>query len=178
MVEMMLANSQMKLSNLMLGFISTGDGFYCILNPKLKGFGAILGLSFNHFSEYIAKKYPYFRGIRVAIHTGEVYQFTDILGNSNYVGDGLNECARYIELKEYTISTVVVSRSAYESFKKFLELYPDYRALLVEHQFKRSSEYSFYDKHGTLLHGYMIWLRRGGIINPPHVNFNSMMDKR
>ncbi|MDX1296489.1 MAG: hypothetical protein R3302_09475 [Sulfurimonadaceae bacterium] len=177
MVETMLANSQMKLNNLMLGSISTGDGFYCILNPRLKGFGVILGLSFNHFSEYIGKKYPYFRGIRVAVHTGEVYQFTDILGNSNYVGDGLNECARYIELKDYTISTVVVSEGAYESFQKFLELYPDYYALLVEHQFKRSSQYSFYDKHGTLLHGYMVWLRRGGIINPPNINFNSLMGK-
>lgn len=178
MVETMLANSQMKLKDLMLGFISTGDGFYCILNPRLKGFGTILGLSFNHFSEYIAQRYPYFRGIRVAIHTGEVYQFTDILGHDNYVGDGLNECARYIEFKDYTISTVIVSDTAYRSFQKFLELYPDYHALLVEHQFKRSSQYSFYDKHGTLLHGYMVWLRRGGIINPPNINFNSLMAQR
>ena len=178
MVEAMLANSQMKLRDMMLGFISTGDGFYCILNPRLKGFGTILGLSFNHFSEYIAQRYPYFRGIRVAIHTGEIYEFTDILGHTNYVGDGLNECARYIELKDYTISTVVVSDSAFVAFQKFLELHPDYHALLVEHQFKRSSQYSFYDKHGTLLHGYMVWLRRGGIINPPNINFNSLMAQR
>ena len=106
MLETMLANSRMKLNRLILGLISTGDGFYCILNPRLKGFGTILGLSFNHFSELIAKKYPYFRGIRIAVHTGTVYEFTDILGHKNYVGDGLNECMRYIELKEYTISTV------------------------------------------------------------------------
>jgi len=178
MVETMLANSQMKLSHLMLGFISTGDGFYCILNPRMKGFGAILGLSFNHFSEYIALKYPYFRGIRVAVHTGEVYGFVDILGNKNYVGDGLNECARYIEIKNYTISTVVISDTAYASFQKFLKRYPDFRVLLVEHQFKRSPQFGFYDKHGTLHHGYLIWLRRGGIINPPNINFNSLMAGR
>jgi len=178
MISTLLANSQMNLERMVLGFISTGDGFYCILNPKLKGFGAILGLSFNHFSDYIAQRYPYFRGIRVAVHTGEVYQFTDILGNANFVGDGLNECARYIEFKNYTISTVIISESAFASFQRFLELHPDYEALLFEHQFKRSSQYSFYDKHGTLLHGYMIWLRRGGIINPPNVNFNSLMNKR
>ena len=177
MIETMLANSQMKASDLMLGSISTGDGFYCILNPKLKGFGLVLGLSFNHFSEYIAKRYPYFRGIRVAVHTGEIYQFTDILGNANYVGDGLNECARYIEFKDYTISTVLVSESGYDSFQSFLERYPDYHVLLLEHQFKRSMQYSFYDKHGTLLHGYMVWMRRGGIINPPNINFNSLMHK-
>jgi hypothetical protein len=46
----------------------------------------------------------------------------------------------------------------------------------MEHQFKRSAQYSFYDKHGTLHHGYLIWLRRGGIINPPNINFNSLMN--
>lgn len=173
----MLANSQMKLKDLMLGFISTGDGFYCILNPKMQGFGAILGLGFNHFSEYIARKHPYFRGIRVAVHSGEIYEFQDILGNMNFVGDGLNRCARYIEFKGYTISTVVVSEPAYLSFNKFLKRHPDFRALLVEHQFRHSTQYSFYDKHGTLLRGYLIWLRHGGIINPPHINFNSLMDR-
>ena len=178
MIEAMLVNSQMRLKDMVLGFISTGDGFYCILHPRLKGFGTILGLSFNHFSEYIAKRYPYFRGIRVAVHTGEIYAFTDILGNNNYVGDGLNECARYIEFKDYTISTVIVSDTAYQTFQHFLERHPDYHALLVEHEFKRSAQYSFYDKHGTLLHGYMIWLRHGGIINPPNINFNSLIGKR
>ena len=60
MIEKMLVNSNMTLSGLVLGYIPTGDGFYCILNPKLKGYGTILGLSFNYFSEHIAKKYPYF----------------------------------------------------------------------------------------------------------------------
>ena len=50
MLEKLLSNSDMNLSQMVLGFISTGDGFYCILNPKMKGFGTILGLSFNHFS--------------------------------------------------------------------------------------------------------------------------------
>lgn len=177
MVETMLVNSEMNLQKMVLGFISTGDGFYCILNPRLKGFGTILGLSFNHFSEYIADRYPYFRGIRIAVHTGQVYQFTDILGNVNYVGDGLNECARYIELKAYTISTVVVSETAYASFRNFLKLYPDYQILLIEHQFKHSREYSFKDKHGTVRKGYMVWLRKGGIINPPNINFNSLMER-
>ena len=50
MIKQMLSNSNMPLSRLILGFISTGDGFFCLLNPKFIGFGAILGLSFNHFS--------------------------------------------------------------------------------------------------------------------------------
>ena len=94
MLEKLLSNSEMKLSQLVLGFISTGDGFYCILNPRMKGFGTILGLSFNHFSELISAKLPYFKGIRIAVHTGHLYEFTDILGHKNYIGDGLNHCAR------------------------------------------------------------------------------------
>ncbi len=175
MVKKMLHNSDMPLEKLILGFISTGDGFYCILNPRLKGFGAILGLSFNHFSGYIAKRYPYFKGIKVAVHTGQIYQFTDILENVNYIGDGLNDCARYLEIKDYTISTVVISQDGYKAFENFLTLYPDYYSLLMQHQFKKSSEYSFFDKHGAKKIGYMIWLRQGGIINPPNINFNSLL---
>ena len=72
MIEKMLENSNMPLSSLILGYISTGDGFYCILNPKLKGYGTILGLSFNYISEHIAKKYSYFQGLRIAVHTGKI----------------------------------------------------------------------------------------------------------
>jgi hypothetical protein len=175
MIEKMLVNSNMPLNKLILGFISTGDGFFCILNPRLKGYGTILGLSFNHFSEHIAKKYPYFEGIRIAVHTGKVYEFKDILGNKNYIGEGLNDCSRYLEYKNYTISTVMVSDVAFESFKKFLGLYKDFNTLLVEREFKYSSFYTFKDKHGDEKKGALVWLRKAGIINPPNINFNSMV---
>ena len=175
MIEKMLINSNMSLSKLVLGFVSTGDGFFCILNPRLKGFGAILGLSFNHFSDHISKKYPYFEGIRIAVHTGIVSEFKDILGNTNYIGDGLNDCARYLEIKNYTISTVMISDIALESLKKFLTLYQDFSTLLSEREFKRSSMYSFKDKHNSEKSGCLIWLRKAGIINPPNINFNSIL---
>ncbi len=96
MLEKLLSNSDMRLSQMVLGFISTGDGFYCILNPRMKGFGTILGLSFNHLSELISEKFTYFKGIRIAVHTGRVFEFTDILGHTNYIGDGLNQFCRVI----------------------------------------------------------------------------------
>lgn len=174
MLEKLLSNSDMNLSQMVLGFIPTGDGFYSILNSRMKGFGAILALSLNHLSELISAKLPYFKGIRIAVHTGHVYEFTDILGHENYIGDGLNHCARFLEHKDYTISTVFVSKDAYASFKKFLDIYPDFEALLLEQEFKHSRLQTFKDKHDNTWSGYLVWLRRGSVINPPHIKFNSL----
>jgi hypothetical protein len=175
MINKMLLNSNMSLERLILGFVPTGDGFYCILNPNLKGFGSILGLSFNHFSDHIAKKYHYFEGIRIAVHNGTVNEFTDILGHKNFIGAGLNDCSRFLELKNFTISTVMVSDSAYESLKNFLHKHKDFDMLLAQREFKHSDYYHFQDKHGNEKQGRLIWLRKSGIINPPDTNFNSMI---
>ncbi|DAB28957.1 MAG TPA: hypothetical protein CFH84_12050 [Sulfurimonas sp. UBA12504] len=175
MIEKIIAKSNIPMKRLVMGFISTGDGFYTILNPRLKGFGAILGMSFNHFSDHISKKYPYFEGIRISVHTGTITEFNDILDNTNYIGQGLNDCARYLEMKDYTISTVIVSDTAMQYLKIFLDIHPDFSVLLAEHEFKRSSAYIFHDKHGIEKIGYLIWLRKAGIISPPNINFNSLI---
>ena len=174
MIDKMLSNSNMTLNKFIVGFIATGDGFFCILNPRLKGYGALLGLSFNHLSEEISKKFSYFKGMRIAVHNGEVYQFIDILGQKNFIGDGLNDCARYLELKNYSISTVMVSDTAYQSLKNFLLIYKDFNTLLREKGFKHSEEYVFKDKHGKTKKGSLVWLRKTGIINPPNMKFNSI----
>jgi len=177
MIETMLKNSNMSLQTLILGYISTGDGFFSILNPRFKGFGTLLGLSFNHFSDLVATKFPYFKGIRIAVHHGKLFHYTDLLGNPNYIGDGINECARYLEFKHYTISTVIISLEANETFLKFCDVYKDFNDLLHAHQFKRSRLYSFRDKHNIERKGYMVWLRKGGIINPPNMKYNSLIDE-
>jgi len=176
MVEKMLENSGISLSELILGFISTGDGFFCILNPKLKGYGAIIALSFNYFSDQISRKYPYFKGVKTAVHTGEMHEFKDILGHTNYIGDGLNDCARYLEIKNYKVSTVMISDIALENFKEFINKHLEFNHLLVQKEFKRSSMYTFYDKHGGEKKGCLIWLRQAGIINPKNTNFNSILN--
>ena len=56
MIAQMLKNSNMSLNKFILGLVSTSDGFYCILNPRLQGYGAVLGLSFDHLSYQISKK--------------------------------------------------------------------------------------------------------------------------
>jgi hypothetical protein len=175
MIQQMLDKTNMTLPKLFLGFISTGDGFYCILNPKLQGYGTILGISFNHFSEHIAKKYPYFEGIRIAVHNGAVSKFKDILGNQNFIGDGLNDCSRYLEFKNFAVSTIIVSHSAYEALKLFLSKHKDFDILLAQREFKYSNYYYFEDKHGQKKKGRLVWLRKSGIISPPNIYFNSMI---
>jgi len=170
-LEKMLSPANISLQEFIIGFISTGDGFYSLLDSKYRGYGVILGLSFNHFSEQISKKFPYFRGIRIAVHTGPVNRFIDILGHDNFIGDGLNDCARYLELKDFTISTVMVSQSAYENFKRFIEVRKEYKELLQKREFKRSNVYTFEDKHGLRKHGYLVWMRKSGIITPPKYKF-------
>jgi hypothetical protein len=174
MIDKMLKKSFMKLNYLIDGYIPTGDGFYCILNKDMKGYGTILALNFIHLSDYIAKKFSYFKGIRVAVHSGEIYEFKDIIGNKNYIGDGLNDCARYLELKNYTLSTVMISDSAYNNLKKFLDLNKVFNQLLIEHGFRHSQMYHFKDKHAKEKSGCLVWLRDAGIINLPKTNFKSI----
>ncbi len=162
-----LESAQIELHEFILGYIPTGDGFYCLLQPRFKGFGVILGLSFHHLSEEISKKFSYFHGIRIAVHTGSLYEFTDILNNKNFIGSGLNDCARYLSNSEFSISTVMVSQSAYDNLKSFLQTHPQYDNILNQRDFKHSQAYTFYDKHGNEKRGYRVWLRKSGIITPP-----------
>lgn len=178
MIHKMLKTSNIPMEKMLQGIIPTGDGFYCILHPSLKGFGSILGLSFIHFSDYIANEYPYFKGIRVAVHTGKVHRFEDILGSENFVGDGLNECARYIEIKNLIISTVIVSDRAYATLQDFLNHHYDFRVLLEKCEFRHSSLHTFQDKHNITRNGYLIWMRKGGIIPPPKADYALPPKKR
>ncbi|MEA1918333.1 MAG: hypothetical protein U9N52_00725 [Campylobacterota bacterium] len=169
MITRMLQNSNMLLEQLLSGIVPTGDGFFCILNPIYRGYGAILALSFNHLSELISKKFSYFRGIRIAVHTGKVHRFIDILDHENFVGHGMNECERYISSQSHRISTVIMSRKAYESLEQFLLTHQDFHSLLMEREFKFSPPFYFEDKHKNRHQAYTIWMRQGGIINPPHI---------
>ncbi len=167
MINKILYNSQLSIDEMILGFVPTGDGFFCILHPRLKGYGTVLGMSFNHFSEQIARRYAYYQGLRIAVHTGNVFTFKDITENQNFIGKGLNDCARYLEFKNYNISTVVVSDTAYDYFKQFINSYDDYSELLNRQEFKHSEFNTFKDKHNEEKKCCLVWLRKAGIINPP-----------
>lgn len=85
-------------SNFILGTISTGDGFYTILDPSQKGFGAIYALSLKNVAKKLSS-FEYFRGVKVASHTGYLIPFVGMDGSKNFIGNGMNQCARYLEFK-------------------------------------------------------------------------------
>ncbi len=167
MINSMLRASGFKMDDIFLGLIPTGDGFYSILDPKLRGFGPILGLSFTHFSSLIEQEFSYYKGIRVAVHTGNIYKFKDVLARENFVGDGLNECARYVGIKDLISNTVIISDKSFERFEIFLQNFPQYNELLAKCKFKRGSMHKIVDKHGFERLGYLIWMNQGAIIPPP-----------
>ena len=167
MVNKMLEKSNMIVDDFIEGYIPTGDGFFCILNPKMKGYGTVLGLNFSYLSSFISKKYQYFQGVKVAVHTGEIYQFKDMLGHKNYIGDGLNDCSRYLEVKHFAGSTVMISYEAYQNLREFLILNGDFNQLFIKHGFKYSTMQEFKDKHLKVKKGCLVWLRDSGIMNLP-----------
>ncbi len=62
-----------------------------------------------------------------------------------------------------------------EAFVKFLSLHQDFEELMEQRELKRSSLHEFEDKHGKIKSAYLVWLRHSGIINPPNINFNSLL---
>jgi hypothetical protein len=178
MLQTLLNNSKLSYQKLIEGIVPTGDGFYCLLNPRLKGYGVILGLNFLYFSEHISKRHKQFQGVKVAVHTGEVYPFSDMLNNTNYIGDGLNDCARFLQQKNANNSALICSSSAFESFELFLSKNEDFAQLMLQRELKRGSLHQFEDKHGKIKAAYLVWLRNAGIVNPPNINFNSFLQRK
>jgi len=78
-------------------FISTGDGFYILLNPSI-GPTAIHGpaISLAIRSHVLGDRL--LPGIKIAIHWGTTIEFTGIAGDTSFVGTGMNYCARLLRL--------------------------------------------------------------------------------
>ncbi len=97
--------------NLFIGFVPTGDGFYLIgdlINSLVWGQTFIIFiLSFrNSLLKRLKDINSSCSGIKIAIHFGRTLEFKDINDNHNYIGSGMNDCARllspinsYIEVK-------------------------------------------------------------------------------
>lgn len=172
-INLMLSKSKLPSNEAILGFIATGDGFFVILSPRLKGFGVIFALSLKNISKNINRKIDFFKGIKVAVHTGYVIPFLDILKHKNFIGDGLNDCARFLEFKNphiyeyFPTGYVLISRDTSKQFMSFLSFNKEIRELIYSLGFNSTKEVMFEDKHKHKHYGYYVWTEKEVVITPP-----------
>ncbi len=156
-------------SDFILGTISTGDGFYTILDPSQKGFGAIYALSLKNVAKKLSS-FEYFRGVKVASHTGYLIPFVGMDGSKNFIGNGMNQCARYLEFKVdeqfegYENGYAIMSAESHRSLEALLmnskTLYDKVEQLGVH----ITEEIAFRDKHSKRFRGYLIDSQSDSII--------------
>jgi hypothetical protein len=176
-IGLLVTQAFLEQNEVVLGFIPTGDGFYIILHPSFAGYGVFLAISLRSSLLLAAKRANnLFSGIRTAVHLGDAFPFKDITGKNNFVGDGLNDCARLLCAKSNQSPTsgipedvnyVVVSESAYHQFEKSHPLSEDMKAWFGTIRFKKSDYFSIEDKHGKKHVGCFIECSRHIAIKPP-----------
>lgn len=149
--------------SMVLDFIPTGDGFYILLEPEYQGKGLLLSLSLKNMARKFKRDIPYFEGIRIAVHSGYLIKVEDIRGNTNYLGDGLNQCARYLNYRIYPDHPfydeggfMIVSESHLSSFAKKHEGNQAIQNALKLLGFQRSQKIEFKDKHGFTHVGFLV----------------------
>jgi hypothetical protein len=157
------------LSNFILGTISTGDGFYTILDPSQKGFGAIYALSLKNVAKKLSV-YDYFQGVKVAAHTGQLIPFTGMDGSKNFIGNGMNQCARYLEFKVseqfegYENGYVIMSVEAHANLETLLARNKTLCDKVEKLGVHITEEVAFKDKHSRKFKGCLIDSQSDSII--------------
>jgi hypothetical protein len=167
--------SAMQVEEVVAGIVTTGDGFYVILQPGLKGYGLPLGLSIRSallHANKVNKKY--LPGVRVAVHRGTLSQFIDVTGRENFVGPVMNDCARLGSAKPEQApdgflpdtNFVISSTSAFEAFAQA------YRYAAPNNSFRAlgmttSPIVVVTDKHKKKHEGMFVELSRHAAFNPP-----------
>lgn len=156
---------------MVLDFIPTGDGFYILLEPEYKGDGLPFSLSLKNMARKFKRDIPFFEGIRIAVHSGYLIKLDDIRGNPNYLGDGLNQCARYLNIRvpaehEYYDEGgfTIVSESHYSTFNKKYKEDRNFIKTLQVLGFKRSQKMEIKDKHGFTHSGFLVRTMKDDVI--------------
>lgn len=174
----LLANQTFREDHeLVVDFVPTGDGFYIILNPALAGYGVLLAPSLRSTLLLASRKAGnLYSGVHAAVHLGEALPFTDIRGQRNFVGDGLNDCARLLCAKQEMSPTsgipeddnfVVVSLRAWDQFEKTYLRSQEIKEFLDVLRFKWSETFTFKDKHRKEHTARFIESHRLCVVKPP-----------
>ncbi len=165
-----------RLDEIVLSFVPTGDGFYILLQPLAAGYGLFLAISLR--SSILTGMEPpdLLKGVRFAVHVGECFAFRDITGKENWIGPGLNECARLISAKPEQSpnegipadqSFIIVSEREYAYFRQRFRETPGMARFLDSLKVKLSDEFDFVDKHGIKHTARFVESSRHVAVNPP-----------
>ncbi len=149
--------SMVRGESVIRGSVPNGDGSYFILNPRIAGYGPLLALFLRNFLLFNNRFLDnLFDGVRTSVHHGAVIPIS-FMGTSNFVGEGLNVCARLIgrpvpakarRFYDDDGNFVAVSEPAWEAFTTlFPPDKPEVQAYLEKIQFLHSRPVYIRDKH-------------------------------
>jgi hypothetical protein len=175
-IHFMAEYTNLRKEEVVLGFIPTGDGIYVLINPQICGDGILLGLSIRNYLLWMSSEVlnGLYKGIRVGIHMGTVLSFKDVNGCMNYVGSGLNDCARLLSVKDEDAIAfcghtdyVIASESAYFWFRKLFNG-EEAEEFLSTIRFKVSAQFQITDKHMKVHNAHLIDAFKYMTIPPPN----------
>ena len=145
----------------LLGTIPTGDGVYLLLHPELPGYGILCALALRALLLIqISRGEAPFKGVRLAVTLGTAIPYRDLTGRLNFVGGGLNACARLLQPGEVVEQAfirdfagddnwLVAGESAVAAFQKRYPMEsPDIASFLQTLKIRFSEDRTTVDKHG------------------------------
>jgi hypothetical protein len=165
----------------LLGVIPTGDGVYLLLHPSLPGYGILCALALRALLlTQIARGEVAYSAVRLAVTLGTAIPYRDVTGRLNFVGGGLNACARVIrpaETEEQRFvdefsgdaNSVLAGESAVAAFRAaYLKDSADRGEYFGAMKLRISEQRNTTDKHGET-HAYhaVEAARRLAILPPP-----------
>lgn len=167
--------SAMEVDEVVAGIVTTGDGFYVILQPSLVGYGLALGLSLRSMLLNSSKEnQKYLKGVRVGVHRGRLAAFEDITQRENYVGPVMNDCARLLSAEPADAppdfladkNYVICSKTAFDAFSNAYN-YDNESSHFRQMGVKTSSWIPITDKHGVPHTGTFVEASRHACFSPP-----------
>jgi len=175
-LQLLCGQSFLKTEEVILGFAPTGDGAYVILNHTVAGYGMFMAIALRTTLLQLQNQTNnLFSGLRVAVHFGTAAPIEDLTNKTNYVGSGLNDCARLLSVGKEIIKAqwhvkdenyIIISTPAYSLFK---EKYSgkDNEDFLKIIKFEIGDEIVFKDKHQKEHRAFFIESCRLVAITPP-----------
>lgn len=169
-LDFLACQSFVSAEQVLLGMIPTGDGFYVLVRERFAKFGVLLALSLRTQVLVLRERsQELFAGVRTAVHVGTVIPVHDPSGSTNFVGSGLNDCARLCayrpadaQLREVGCDDgnwLIASAPALDCFDAVFS-FPDALRYRSDIGFVAGSPFTFSDKHQVEHAGCLIEAKR------------------